>query len=90
MNKTVFALTGLVICLFLGHCVSSVEDKTVSMTAAGKPAEGEHEVFLGEPFFQKEILFNGDRARGPNITVAVDGTVLAKGQGKLLRSGDGG
>ncbi len=67
--------------------------ETELLTAAGKPVEGGLDVFAGEPEFDKQILYddNGDRrVRGPNITVAVDGTVLARGDGQLRRSADGG
>jgi sialidase-1 len=63
------------------------------LTAAGKPAEGPLTAFLGEPLFQKQIIFDGDnRVREPYMAVAVDGTVLAmRNYEKLLRrSEDGG
>ena len=70
-------------------------------TAAGKPAEGDLQGFQGAPFFQKQVLYSGGRrVRGPNITVAIDGTILARGDlrdtsppgrgGRLRRSEDGG
>ena len=62
------------------------------MTAAGKPAEGRLEIFLGEPQFELQDLFTGDRF--PSVFVATDGTVLALwgAQHKrwLRRSEDGG
>ncbi len=44
-------------------------------TAAGKPAEGSLEPFLGEPEFRTQRLFDGGRY--PNVVVATDGTVIA-------------
>ena len=63
------------------------------LTAAGKPAEGPWEVFLGEPHFQSQTLFEGgDGVREPYLAVALDGTVLALRNyvKHLRRSEDGG
>jgi sialidase-1 len=63
------------------------------VTAAGKPAEGPLEVFLGEPHFQSQTLFDGgDGVREPYLAVALDGTVLAVRNyvKHLRRSEDGG
>lgn len=61
------------------------------ITATGKPADGKLDVFLEESIFLMKTLYsNGERVRRPNITVAVDGTILALGDGKLRRSEDGG
>jgi sialidase-1 len=66
------------------------------MTAAGQPVEGSLEAFRCEPFFQREVLYeeslndDSQRVRGPNITIALDGTILAFGAGGLRRSQDGG
>lgn len=66
------------------------------LTAAGKPAEGNLDAFLGESIFKKQIIYStrdvadGSHVRGPNIDVAVDGTILARGAGLLRFSNDGG
>ncbi len=61
----------------------------VGRTAAGHPAEGKLESFLGEPQLDFQQVHKGDRF--PNIVVAVDGTVLALWGGvKVRRSEDGG
>ncbi len=58
-------------------------------TAAGHPAEGELESFMGEPKFDIQQVYKGGRF--PNMLVAVDGTVLALWNGvKVRRSQDGG
>ena len=60
-------------------------------TAAGKPAEGGLEPFLGEPRFDVQRIFTGERF--PNVVVAVDGTVLATWGNQAIRvrrSEDGG
>jgi len=61
------------------------------LTAAEKPVEGPASVFLGEPKFEMQQLFAGERL--PNVVVATDGTVLAMwgwGQVRVRRSEDGG
>ena len=63
------------------------------LTAAGKPAEGSLEVFLGEPWFDLQVVFEGDGdVREPYLAIAVDGTILAvrNNKGHLRRSEDGG
>ena len=63
------------------------------LTAAGKPAEGPLDVFLGEPFFDMQVVFDeGDHVREPYLAIAVDGTLLAVRNNKkhLRRSEDGG
>lgn len=60
-------------------------------TAAGKPAEGNLDVFLGEPEFDLQQLFSGDRFA--NVVVTCEGTVLAfwgSGKMRMRRSLDGG
>jgi len=58
-------------------------------TAAGHPAEGRLEDFLGEPKLDIQQVFKGNRF--PNVVVAVDGTVLALWNGvKVRRSEDAG
>lgn len=61
------------------------------MTAIGKLAEGKLDPFLGEPRFDMQRLFAGERF--PNVVVATDGTVLATWGSKnfkVRRSEDGG
>ena len=59
------------------------------VTAAGHPAEGTLESFLGEPQLDMQQVHKGGRF--PNVVVAVDGSVLAVWGGvKLRRSEDGG
>ncbi len=60
-------------------------------TAAGHPAEGGLEALLGEARFEMQQVFRGERF--PNISVAVDGTVLAtfgSSSVRICRSEDGG
>ncbi|MGI6417757.1 MAG: hypothetical protein ACOX1P_19050 [Thermoguttaceae bacterium] len=48
------------------------------LTAAGKPAEGPLDVFLGEPLFDMQVVFDGGNdVREPYLAIAVDGTLLA-------------
>ena len=63
--------------------------ENVPVTAAGHPAEGKIEPFLGEPKLDMQQVFKGGRF--PNTLVAVDGTVLALWGGVTVRrSEDGG
>ncbi len=65
--------------------------QAVPQTAAGKPAEGGLASFLGEPKFDVQRLFTGERF--PNVVVATDGTVLAtwgRQSYQVRRSEDGG
>ena len=65
-----------------------LEAKTAK-TAAGHPAEGKLEAFLGEPEIELKKIINGNRF--PNVVVAVDGSVLAVWNGVIVkRSEDGG
>ena len=60
-----------------------------SKTAAGHPAEGKIDSFLGEPKIDLKKIINGNRF--PNVVVAVDGSVLAVWNGVIVkRSEDGG
>jgi sialidase-1 len=62
-------------------------------TVAGKPVEGTLAVFLGEPFFDMQVVFDeGNHVREPYLAIAVDGTLLAVRNNKkqLRRSEDGG
>lgn len=63
----------------------------ITHTAAGKPAEGRLEPFLGSPQFMEENLFDGGRF--PNVVVTTAGTVLAtwgREKYRVRRSEDGG
>ncbi len=63
------------------------------LTAAGKPAEGPLDVFLGEPSLDMQVVFDGEGdVREPYLAIAVDGTLLAVRNNKkhLRRSEDGG
>lgn len=66
-------LTGLLVCLT--SSAPAEEQADIPVTAAGHPAEGIVEAFLGEPKLELRPVF--DKERFPNIAVAVDGTVLA-------------
>jgi len=69
--------------------VAAAPGKDMWRTAAGHPAEGPLESFLGEPKLDIQQVYKSGRF--PNILVGVDGTVLALWQGvKVRRSDDGG
>ena len=75
-------LLGLMSCLLVTAflCTSFVAESAeqAMLTAAGKPVEGPLDVFLGEPFFDMQVVFDeGDHVREPYLAIAVDGT--AKG-----------
>jgi sialidase-1 len=77
--------------LWSGSVAESSEQEL--LTAAGKPAEGPLGVFLGEPQFDVQVVFDdGDHVREPYLAIAVDGTLLAVRNNKmhLRRSEDGG
>jgi len=60
-------------------------------TASRHPAEDKIDALLGEPKFEMQQLFKGERF--PNVAVAVDGTVLAtwgSSSVRVRRSEDGG
>ena len=59
-------------------CGGAVARGQELLTAAGKPAEGPLDAFLGEPFLEMQTVFDGGtNVREPYLGVAVDGTVLA-------------
>ena len=61
------------------------------LTAAGHPAEDKIDALFGEPTFEMQQVFRGERF--PNVAVAVDGTVLAtwgSSSVRVRRSEDGG
>jgi sialidase-1 len=63
--------------------------KATGLTAAGLPAEGDLKAFVGEPTIEITQVYKGGRF--PNITAAVDGSILAFFSGvKVRRSEDGG
>lgn len=77
--------------LYSGSVADSSEQEL--LTAAGKPVEGPLDVFLGEPRFDMQVVFDdGDHVREPYLAIAVDGTLLAVRNNKkhLRRSEDGG
>ena len=87
----------LVVLTVFSHAVLADSPESQPLTAVGTPAEGELGAFLGDPLFEKQTLYGPGRlVRGPNVTVAVDGTVLARGEVRekkvayLCRSEDGG
>jgi len=81
----------LVAALFWGCSVAESSEQEL-LTAAGKPAEGPLDVFLGDPLFNMQVVFDeGDHVREPYLAIAVDGTLLAvrNNRGHLRRSEDG-
>jgi len=72
-----------------GSPIACAPRATCSVTAAGHPAEGKLESFMGKPKLEMRQVYRGGRF--PNLLVAVDGTVLAFWNGvKVRRSEDGG
>ena len=62
-----------------------------AVTAAGHPAEDKIDAFLGEPQFEMQQVFRGERF--PNVVVAIDGTIVAtwgSASVRARRSEDGG
>ncbi len=83
----------MIVSIILPGCDFAEDPAKNVIPATGKPAEGELASFLGEPLFQKQLLFEGgERVREPYLAVAADGTVLAlrNGERHLRRSEDGG
>ena len=69
--------------------VSPAQATEPGKTAAGLPAEGKLEAFLGESRMDQQQVFKGGRF--PNVVVVTDGTVLAFWDGvKVRRSEDAG
>ncbi len=78
---------------FLGIGSGAKSSGQELLTAAGKPAEGPLDVFLGEPSCDMQVVFeSGGPVREPYLAIAVDGTLLAVRNNKqqLRRSEDGG
>ncbi len=83
----------LVLFLVAGYGVMAPHARVAAQgkTAAGLPAEGAAQVFFGKPTLELQQVFTKERF--PNITVAVDGTLLASWGNRsvrLRRSTDGG
>jgi sialidase-1 len=90
MRYTAGCLPALVLPLLLPTVFPALAGDA-PMTAAGLPAEGKLEPFLGEPKLEMRSVFKGERL--PNVIVATDGTVLAVwgwGTVRVRRSEDGG
>ena len=86
-RMTLVAFTTAVFSLTLA--VSNAPGKDLILTAAGHPAEGNLESFLGESKLDIQQVYTDGRF--PNILVAVDGSLLALWAGvKVRRSEDGG
>lgn len=88
-------LAGLGGLLFAAQLLSSSPSSAEESlrNALGLPVEGRLEAFLGEPYLEKGLVFEGeDRVREPYLAVALDGTVIAmRNYDKLIRrSHDGG
>lgn len=87
---------GLLFLLAAVVTASPAQDQEEGFPSSGKPAEGSLAPFLGEPAFDKRIIFgedgDGNRVREPYLAIAVDGTLLAmrNGIGHLRRSEDAG
>jgi sialidase-1 len=84
---------GFLVATLIGIGPVAVSSGQELLTAAGKPAEGPLDVFLGEPSFDMQVVFDdGDHVREPYLAIAVDGTLLAvrNNRGHLRRSEDGG
>ena len=91
MHRVVFLVVPLLLpCIFAQ--VANGESGPL-LTAAGHPAESSLETFMGAPFLDKQVVFEGDDGvREPYLAIALDGTLLAlrnKAQ-HLRRSEDGG
>lgn len=88
-----FSRSLMVCALLVAQVVVCSAQGPAPRTAAGHMAEGELKPFLGAPFLEKQVVFEGDdKVREPYLGVAADGAVLimrnyAK---KLRRSTDGG
>jgi sialidase-1 len=83
----------LLVAAFLCSGSATASSDEELLTAAGKPVEGPLDVFLGEPQFDMQVVFDeGDHVREPYLAIAVDGTLLAVRNNKmhLRRSVDGG
>ncbi len=93
VRPTCTFISGLLVATLLSTCPLAEAAEHELLTVAGKPAEGPLDVFLGEPLFDMQVVFegNGD-VREPYLAIAVDGTLLAvrNNQRQLRRSEDGG
>jgi len=87
--QVLLALAVIVISASLAITKPQKTTKESPKTAAGHPAEGKIEPFLADAKLDMQQVFKGGRF--PNVTVAVDGTVLAFWNGvKVRRSEDAG
>jgi sialidase-1 len=83
----------LLVAVCLGNVLVADLHANELATAAGKPAEGAPEAFLGEPIFDRQVVFDGEEnVREPYLAIALDGTLLAvcNYRQQLRRSEDGG
>jgi sialidase-1 len=90
-NATIACLALLAAFVAAGIAMADAPPDGAPMTAAGKPAEGKLDPFLGEPRFDVQQVFTGERF--PNVVVTTDGTVLATWGNRSYRarrSTDGG
>lgn len=86
-------LVAVLVAALIGSGIAAGAEGQERRTAAGKPAEGPLDVFLGEPCFASQIVFDGGNdVREPYLAIALDGTLLAVRNYKqqLRRSEDGG
>jgi sialidase-1 len=87
MMNTIRNYVSCIVCLTI--LVSAEALANDGRTAAGKPAEGTLDPFLGEPILDIKQVHK--RNRFPNIVVSVDGTLVAVlGNVIVRRSSDGG
>jgi len=94
IGRTLALWEMLALLVLAGHAAerAPAADEAV-VKATGKPAEGPAEAFLGEPFFDMQLVFEGNgNVREPYLAVAVDGAILVvrNNLGHLRRSEDGG
>ena len=89
IRRSVICACLVVIMACGGLAVAGAPPAKAGLTAAGHPAEGKLESFMGEPKLDIKLVHRGGRF--PNMLVAVDGTLLALWNGvKVRRSEDGG
>ena len=85
-------LLAAVVCFAVAALQPAGAAEPALLTAEGKPAEGPLGPFLGQPLFEREVVFEGQQVREPYLAIALDGTVLIlRNRGiHLRRSEDGG
>jgi sialidase-1 len=88
------SLVPAALCLLFFLCAGMGQAETpAAHTAAGLPAEGPLDAFMGDAVFDLQLVFDGgDGVREPYLAVALDGTLLAlrNKEQHLRRSEDGG